>query len=64
MTVVELIRALRSGEERRILAAAEAAADALEMLEERVAIMAEDLTAEEWTEQERTAAARIDARRV
>jgi len=64
LTALELIRELRSGQERRILAAAEAAADALELLDERIAIMAENLTAEEWTEQERTAAERIEARRV
>ena len=44
-------------------AAAEAAADALELLEERIAIMSEDLTAEQWEQQRTIAEARIMARR-
>ena len=45
------------------MAAAEAAADALELLEERIAIMSEDLTAEQWEQQRIIAEARIMARR-
>ena len=63
MSITELITALRSGQQRRIIAAAEAAADALELLEERIAIMSEDLTAEQWEQQRIIAEARIMARR-
>ena len=63
MSITELITALRSGQQRRIMAAAEAAADALELLEERIAIMSEDLTAEQWEQQRIIAEARIMARR-
>lgn len=63
MSIAELIEALRSGQQRRIMAAAEAAADALEVLEERIAIMSEDLTAEQWEQQRIIAEARIAARR-
>ena len=52
MTVTEMIIALRSGDEAAILSAAEAAADALEMLEERIAIMGEAMTAQEWKDTE------------
>ena len=63
MSITELITALRSGQQRRVMAAAEAAADALELLEERIAIMSEDLTAEQWEQQRIIAEARIMARR-
>ena len=63
VTIGDLITELRSGQERRIMAAAEAAADALELLEERIAIMSEDLTAEQWEQQKTDAAERIAARR-
>ena len=63
MSITELITALRSGQQRRIIAAAEAAADTLELLEERIAIMSEDLTAEQWEQQRTIAEARIMARR-
>jgi len=63
MNIAELIAALRSGQQQRIIAAAEAAADMLELLEERIAIMSEDLTAEQWEQQRTIAEARIMARR-
>ena len=63
MSIAELIEALRSRQQRRIIAAAEAAADALEVLEERIAIMSEDLTAEQWEQQRIIAEARIAERR-
>ena len=64
MSITELITELRSGQQQRIIAAAEAAADMLELLEERIAIMSEDLTAEQWEQQRTIAEARIMARSV
>ena len=61
MTVEQIIAELRSNDAGRRLRAAEAAADALELLEERIAIMGEALTAEEWQRQEQEARQRIEA---
>ena len=63
MPVEQIIAELRSNDAGRMLRAAEAAADALEVLEERIAIMGETLTAEEWRQQEKDAQQRIAARR-
>ena len=63
MSISDLIEALSSGEQRRIMAAAAEAAEMLELLEERIAIMSEDLTAEQWEQQRIIAEARIAARR-
>ena len=61
MTVDQIIAELRSNDAGRRLRAAEAAADALELLEERIAIMGEALTAEEWQQQEQEARQRVKA---
>lgn len=55
MNTTQLINTLRSGDATRIMAAAPAAADALELLEERLAIMGENLTDTEWSRNEREA---------
>lgn len=55
MNTTQLINALRSGDTTQIMAAATAAADALELLEERIAIMGETLTDAEWSQNEREA---------
>lgn len=48
MNETEIIKSLRSGNPAEKLAAAEAAADALEEMEERLCIMGETLTQKEW----------------
>ena len=62
MRVTEMIMALRSGDAGAVLAAAEAAADALEVMEERLAIMGEVLTAKEWEATETEARQRVRER--
>ena len=59
MTATELINALRSGSAEAVLSAAEAAADALEVMEERLCIMGEVLTAKEWEATEEAARQRV-----
>lgn len=59
MSITEMILALRSGDASAILAAADAAADALEIMEERIAIMGEALTDKEWEETETEARQRV-----
>ena len=61
MSIEEMIFSLRSGDSRRIIAAAAEAADALEVMEERLAIMGELLTEKEWAETEAQARQRIIA---
>jgi len=63
MKIAEIIAELISGEQRRIMAAAEAAAEALELLEERIAIMGEMLTENEWGAMEEEARRRLEGRR-
>ena len=63
MSITELIKELSSGEQRRIMAAAAEAAEQLELLEERIAIMSEELTVEQWQQQIKIAEARIAERR-
>ena len=60
MSIVEMIRALRSGDAAEIQAAAEAAADALEVMDERLAIMGEVLTVKEWEATETEARRRVE----
>ena len=60
MSILEMIRALRSGDAAEVQAAAEAAADALEVMEERLAIMGEVLTAKEWEATETEARRRVE----
>lgn len=62
MSIQEIITELRCEDERRRLIVAAAAADALEILEERLSIMGEALTREEWEAQEQEARQRIAAR--
>ena len=64
MSILEMIEALRSGDAETIQAAAEAAADALEVMEERLAIMGEVLTAKEWEATETEARRRVEATRL
>lgn len=61
MTIIEIIEKLRSGQAAQILETSEAAADALEFLDERLAIMGELLTEKEWTETETEARRRLQA---
>lgn len=63
MTIAEIIKELRCNDVRRRLHVAETAADALELLEERIAIMSEALTDREWQEQQAEAKKRIEARK-
>ena len=63
MSIAELIEALSSGDQGRIMAAAAEAAEQMELLEERIAIMSEGLTAEQWEQQRIIAEARLEARR-
>lgn len=53
MSITEMILALRSNDTEAILLTVAVAADALEMLEERIAIMGETLTEKEWKDIER-----------
>ena len=64
MSILEMIEALRSGDAETIQAAAEAAADALEVMEERLAIMGEVLTEKEWEATETEARRRVEATRL
>ena len=64
MTIIEIIEKLRSGQAAQILEISEAAADALEFLDERLAIMGELLTAKEWMETETEARRRLQAEEV
>lgn len=63
MSIAELIEALSSGDQGRIMAAAAEAAEQMELLEERIAIMSEGLTEEQWEQQRIIAEARLEARR-
>lgn len=63
MEIAQIIQELRCNDVRRRLRVAEAAADALELLEERIAIMSEALTDREWQEQQAEAKKRIEARK-
>lgn len=51
------------GEPARVLAAAEAAADLIDELAERIAIMGETLTEKEWNENKKLAQRRAAARK-
>lgn len=53
MGIREIVKALKSGDAERVLAVAEDAAEALLLLEERIAIMGETLTEKEWKDIER-----------
>ena len=59
MEIAQIIQELRCNDVRRRLRVAEAAADALELLEERIAIMSENLTAQEWDAQQEEARRRV-----
>jgi len=63
MEIAQIIQELRCNDVRRRLRVAEAAADTLELLEERIAIMSEALTDREWQEQQAEAKKRIEARK-
>lgn len=62
MSTTDIIILLRSGEKEAVFSVAEEAADKLEMLEERLAIMGEVLTEKEWERTETEARRRIEKR--
>ena len=62
MSTTDIIILLRSGEKEAVFSVAKEAADKLEMLEERLAIMGEVLTEKEWERTETEARQRIEKR--
>lgn len=63
MLTADLIRVLTSGDTKAIVAAAPEAADLIEAMEERIAIMGEVLTDKEYSATAKAARARLEGRK-